>query len=205
MADGSSGSLGRVCSANIQKIEEAVDEWSIRYQANAGQVLRSLRNSLQQEALCERQAGRFPGVQSPAVLLAFLRQLTEQGWRFADEMACTGSGASKIILRVMRFDADAACAPLRRELAEQLGGQSADPLRELSSILAHHAAKCWGEACREKAGAASFPIADSAPARVGRLRAYGNAINAEAAIAFIQSAMASSLSSQPASLSDLLV
>ncbi|MDK4199015.1 DNA cytosine methyltransferase [Pseudomonas sp. HR1] len=35
----------------------------------------------------------------------------------------------------------------------------------------------------------TFPLADGAPARVGRLRAYGNAINAEAAIAFIQCAM----------------
>ena len=37
----------------------------------------------------------------------------------------------------------------------------------------------------------TFPLADGAPSRVGRLRAYGNAINAEAAIAFIQSAMPS--------------
>lgn len=35
----------------------------------------------------------------------------------------------------------------------------------------------------------TFPLADGAAARVGRLRAYGNAINAEAAIAFIESAM----------------
>jgi DNA (cytosine-5)-methyltransferase 1 len=32
----------------------------------------------------------------------------------------------------------------------------------------------------------TFPLAHGAPARVGRLRAYGNAINAEAAIAFIE-------------------
>ncbi|MGE0968469.1 DNA cytosine methyltransferase [Ralstonia pseudosolanacearum] len=32
----------------------------------------------------------------------------------------------------------------------------------------------------------TFPLADGAPARVGRLRAYGNAINAEAARAFIE-------------------
>ena len=31
----------------------------------------------------------------------------------------------------------------------------------------------------------TFPLVDGAPARVGRLRAYGNAINAQAAIAFI--------------------
>lgn len=35
----------------------------------------------------------------------------------------------------------------------------------------------------------TFPLADGAPSRVGRLRAYGNAINAEAAIAFIEASM----------------
>jgi DNA (cytosine-5)-methyltransferase 1 len=33
----------------------------------------------------------------------------------------------------------------------------------------------------------TFPLVDGAPARVGRLRGYGNAINAEAATAFIES------------------
>jgi DNA (cytosine-5)-methyltransferase 1 len=36
----------------------------------------------------------------------------------------------------------------------------------------------------------SFPLADGVPARVGRLRTYGNAINIEAAAAFIKSYMA---------------
>ena len=35
----------------------------------------------------------------------------------------------------------------------------------------------------------SFPLVNGAPSRVGRLRAYGNAINAEAATAFIESYM----------------
>jgi DNA (cytosine-5)-methyltransferase 1 len=35
----------------------------------------------------------------------------------------------------------------------------------------------------------TFPLAHGAPARVGRLRAYGNAINAEAARVFIESVM----------------
>ncbi|MCA8251537.1 hypothetical protein LGN12_30815 [Burkholderia multivorans] len=34
----------------------------------------------------------------------------------------------------------------------------------------------------------TFPLADGAPSRVGRLRAYGNAINAEAATQFILAA-----------------
>jgi DNA (cytosine-5)-methyltransferase 1 len=36
----------------------------------------------------------------------------------------------------------------------------------------------------------TFPLAHGAPARVGRLRGYGNAINAEAAVAFIEAATA---------------
>jgi DNA (cytosine-5)-methyltransferase 1 len=35
----------------------------------------------------------------------------------------------------------------------------------------------------------TFPLADGAPARVGRLRAYGNAVNAEAATTFIEVSM----------------
>jgi DNA (cytosine-5)-methyltransferase 1 len=37
----------------------------------------------------------------------------------------------------------------------------------------------------------TFPLAHGAPARVGRLRAYGNAINAEAAIAWVECVMES--------------
>lgn len=189
MADGAASSLGRVCSRAISQAEEDVNEWATRYQADPSEGLRRVWDNLQQEALCEREAGRFSGVQSPAVLLAFLRQLTEQGWRFTDALACTSAAAPQIVVRVMRFDPSAARTPLRRELAEQLAGQPADPLQELSSILAYHAAQCWSDACRAKAGAASFPLADIAPSRVGRLRAYGNAINAEAATQFIAAYM----------------
>lgn len=189
MVDGSAGSLGRVCASAIQEIEGEIDAWSIRYHADPAEGMRRMWCDLRTKALCEREAGRFSGVQSPAVLLAFLRQLTEQGWRFADALAREGAAAPQIVMRVLRFDPSAARTPLRRELAEQLADELADPVQELPSILAHHAAKCWGDACREKAGAASFPLAHNAPARVGRLRAYGNAINAQAAKAFIQAAI----------------
>ena len=138
--------------------------------------MRRLWQALSAEAISEREVGRFSGVQSPPVLLAFLRQLSEQGWRFSDEMPYCGKDAPKVVLRVLRFDKEAACAPLRRELAQQFGGELADALRELSQIVARNAAECWSIPCREKAGAASFPLAVGATSRVGRLRAYGNAI-----------------------------
>jgi hypothetical protein len=178
-----------VRASDIEEIQEEVNAWAIRHQADAGEALRRVWLDLRAQALCEREVGRFSGVQSPAVLLAFLRQLTEQGWRFADALACEGAAAPPIVLRVLRFDPSAARTPLRRELAEQLAGELADPMQELPSILAHHAAKCWGDACREKTGAASFPLAHNTTSRVGRLRAYGNAINAYQAQIFIEASM----------------
>ena len=44
-----------------------------------------------------------------------------------------------------------------------------------------------GKARRVEPG--TFPLAHGAPARVGRLRAYGNAINAEVARAFVAAYM----------------
>jgi DNA (cytosine-5)-methyltransferase 1 len=189
MADGSSVSLGRVCAAAIEKIEEEINEWSIRHNTDPAKELQAVWTELSAQAIDKWEAGRFSGVQSPAVLLSFMRQLTEQGWRFSDSMACTRSASSEVVMRVMRLDGEAARTPLRRELEEQLTGQPADAVRELSSILAYHTAQCWGEACREKAGAASFPLATGAASRVGRLRAYGNAINAQAAQMFITAYM----------------
>lgn len=49
-----------------------------------------------------------------------------------------------------------------------------------------HSRDGWWRAVRP----GSFPLADGVPARVGRVRTYGNAINIEAAAAFIKSYMA---------------
>jgi site-specific DNA-cytosine methylase len=197
MVDGSASSLGRVCASDIEKIEGEINAWSIRHQADAGEALRGVWGELSAKAICEREAGRFSGVRSPSVLLAFMRQLTVQGWRFADAMACSRTRASEIVLRVMRFDAEAARTPLQRELAGQLHGESSNPLRELSSLLAHHAETCWADACREKAGAASFPLAHGTAARVMRLRGYGNSINAVQAQAFVEAFMESHSTNTP--------
>jgi DNA (cytosine-5)-methyltransferase 1 len=46
------------------------------------------------------------------------------------------------------------------------------------------------DACWRPVEPGTFPLVDGAPSRVGRLRAYGNALNAEAARVFIESLMA---------------
>ena len=61
-------------------------------------------------------------------------------------------------------------------------------MRELSRILALATQEEWGIAYAAYAET-RHPLAHGAAARVGRLRGYGNAINAEAAKIFIQSLM----------------
>jgi len=61
-------------------------------------------------------------------------------------------------------------------------------VRLLPSILARHAQAAWGETFAAHA-AAVHPLAHGVPARVGRLRGYGNAIVGPLAAEFITAFM----------------
>jgi len=81
-------------------------------------------------------------------------------------------------------------------LADAAGGGSGAGLRD-SDLGAGTADGWWSDAdwlyCRDAkwrpVEPGTFPLVDGAPARVGRLRGYGNAINAEAARVFIEAVM----------------
>lgn len=159
--------------------------WALRHSADAGEGLRDLWRDLSEVALAGRPDGGPWSLHEAPLLLAFLRQLAEQGWKFSDALSCARSEASRTVLRALRFDREAACAPCGRELDEQRAGEPSDAQRELSQIVARNAESAWGEARRAYA-ARGFPLEHDALSRVGRLRGYGNAINAEAATAFIE-------------------
>jgi DNA (cytosine-5)-methyltransferase 1 len=184
MADGSSESLGRLRTV-VAETEEKIDAWSIRHQADAGQALRALWRRLSEEALGERNAGRPWGLFEAPVLLAFLRQLTEQRWSFADALSCSCAPASRTPLRLLFFDGASSRPPHGRELVEQRSSQPADALRELSQIVARQAESAWGSASRANAEI-GFPLGHDSNSRTGRLRAYGNAIVLQQARAFIE-------------------
>ena len=126
----------------------------------------------------------IPGLHEAPFLLAFVRQLAAQGWLLAQGIPLSRPEASRGELRGVRDDETVASASHRRGLDEQRAGERPDVVRVLSCILARHAQAAWGEAYKTYA-AIGFPLSTGEPSRVGRLRAYGNAINLEAAAEFI--------------------
>jgi hypothetical protein len=92
---------------------------------------------------------------------------------------------------------DGGLRDLERHLADGAGTGIDDRLRDVA-LWPGPTNGLWRDAdwifCRDgkwrPVEPGTFPLAHGAPARVGRLRGYGNAINAEAAVAFIEAAMA---------------
>ncbi len=185
MVDGSTRSLGRVRAGHVAEIELEIAEWAIRYETDAGEALYDLRLSLSARAQREWTAGRLPDIHEAPILLAFLRQLQEQGWAFSERLSSESAEVAEGRMRVLRDGGATARAPRGRGLDEQRTEERPDALRVLSSILARHASEAWREAHAAYA-ATGFPLEHGARARVGRLRGYGNAVDAQATKHFIQ-------------------
>lgn len=188
MVDGSAESLGRVCPEIIAKIEEEVTSLAMEVEDCGATLLRNLREALASEAPRIWTIGGLPGLHEAPFLLAFLRQLQEQGWRFSERDALPRTKVEEDEVRGLRCDRPVTGAPHQRRLDGQPTREHPDPLHLLSSLLARHAHSAWGRAY-EAYAEIGFPLGHNIPARVGRLRAYGNGIVAPLAQTFIESVM----------------
>jgi hypothetical protein len=185
LVDGSSESLGRVRPEVIAKIEEEVNAFTVESQISRAEAMRMLLENLGAEAKRCWPLGGVPGLHEASFLLAFLRQLQEQGWKIAEGISLPRPETAGGALRGMRCEQTAASASHRRGLDKQQPGEFADPVCFLSCLLARHAQEAWGDAHAAHAEI-GFPLTHGARSRVARLRGYGNAINAKAAQAFIE-------------------
>lgn len=158
-----------------EEIERAIDAAAVESKVSRSSLLRALRQSLGAQARSVWETGRLPGLHETPFLLAFLRQLQTEGWAVEEGSALSREEEQARIMRVLRGDEAPASASHRRELEEQRAQQSADALHLLPSLLARHAQEAWAHTY-ETYAEIGFPIGHGAPARVGRLRAYGNAI-----------------------------
>jgi hypothetical protein len=173
-----------VRSDHSAALEEEILSHASNDKALAGEALFDVWLALSAETV-RQNTGRSRSICAPQILLAFVCQLAKQGWAIAQGVPRTGQEAHEAGLRMLRSDYSPPRSPYRRGLDEQRTRQLADLVRVLPSILARHAQTAWGEAFDANA-AATFPLAIGAHARMGRLRAYGNAIVAPAAAAFIR-------------------
>ncbi len=187
MVDGSTKSLGRVCP-HLSAQAEAEIIYACGSEERAREAMRNLWEAIAEEAQQERPPGRLRGVHEAPVLLAFLRQLSDQGWALAESIPCAGPEEATALLRVVRSGNATPRPSSKRELAGQPPREHPNALRLLSSILARYAQKAWGETFDANARA-THPLAYTAGNRVGRLRGYGNALCAPAAEAFVRAYM----------------
>ena len=185
LVDGSAESLGRVRPDVIEKIEEEIDASPMESKIRSPETMRVLQQALTAQAERGWPARGLPGLCEAPFLLAFVRQLAQQGWRIAEGLSLPCEKSSPERVRVLRNGEAVAGSPCGRELEEQHAVESSDAVHFLSSLLARHAHSAWGEAYRTYAEIGS-PLAVNARSRVGRLRAYGNAIVAPCAKEFIE-------------------
>ena len=117
--------------------------------------------------------GECAGVSPQEVLFPFLRELSS---------ACDAAGSivqsQKVQETEMRslWDREQTTRSSRRwQPMEQRSSKYSDPMRELSWVLAQHVRALWEAYWR--ANATAYPLLSHGEKnRVGRLRAYGNAI-----------------------------
>jgi hypothetical protein len=185
MVDGSAESLGRVRDEVAEKAEEEVNAVAMEANISPAEALRALCEALGAQAKRQWPVGGVPGLHEAPFLLAFVRQLQAQGRAISESVPLSCPEETRGRLRMLWIDIAFAGAPRERGLDGQLTGEHSDALHLLSSLLARHVAEAWREAHAAYAEV-GFPLGHNSINRVGRLRGYGNALNAEAATAFVQ-------------------
>jgi hypothetical protein len=172
----------------LKAVEGAVNALAMESQVQPATLLRDVFVQLGAEAEQSWPARGLPGLHEAPFLLAFVRQLAQQGWSVAQGLSLPRKEVARPELRGLRVVEATRSASHRRGLDEQRAGERSDALRLLSCLLARHTQEAWGDAYKTYAEI-GWPLAHGASARVGRLRAYGNAIVAPAAQAFVEAVM----------------
>ncbi len=182
MANGLSLCLGSVRRARADEKEEVL---SVEGRVGLGRkALRVLRESNGPEAFWLSVGGRI-GFPQATFLLAILCEYSRELGIVEDGKKTSSAQNGEVFLRTLRRSTpSASCSPQRSECSEQLIRELGDALSKLSQDSAQHQ-----ELMNFLASYTAGPLANSAAARVGRLRGYGNAIVPQVAGTFIRSVM----------------
>jgi len=171
-----------------ENLKEKINAWSVENKISGTQGLRDLLIVYGEKAASEWPIGGIPRLCETPFLLSFLRQLEEQGWRKPECLSVSCEEVVEAIMRSVWVKDGIAGASRQHGLEGQSAREYSDALSLLSSLLAWGAREAWGVSYDAYAET-QHPLTNKAANRVMRLKGYGNAINAEAAQAFIESVM----------------
>lgn len=172
MVDGLSRAVGRLRATAV--VAEKVDGQT--RQAVTSEIVRALRRGNDPVAVWQ-SLGRCLGFPAATLLLAALCEQSRELGSFFYGQTSRISEESKAVLREMPCNGQAACSSQGWQLPQQLLDELTDALPTLS------------QAGAPLAGFTGHPLAHGVSGRVGRLRAYGNAIKPQVAAVFIRASV----------------
>ncbi|MFC5039239.1 DNA cytosine methyltransferase [Tianweitania sediminis] len=171
VVDGLPESLDGLCADFYAEAAEEVGQYAKATERRSREVLRALRDQVAAQTVWQEPRGFF-GIREAEILLPYLCELER---RFDDGRV--SSAVAKVArdgLRGLRVHDGSPCPSQRRGSDEQHAGEHPDALHVLSQLLARSARQAF-EAVSGDAPPLRL-LAHGVEARVGKLRALGNAI-----------------------------
>lgn len=173
MVDGFSASLDGLRSSVHAEAEKEIINYGQATASRSSEVLRKVWQGVLSEPATYWPMGSQTGVCSAEILLTFLCQLNRSG--LESDIPLPGSEELRAAMRSVRDKAGNPRASHQRGCVQQRPAEHTDPLQALSWVLAQHAQAAW--ATYRQANAEIMGLLErDIPARVGKLRALGNAI-----------------------------
>lgn len=202
VVDGSPLRMGLLCAELNAKTQEVLNEAAIRLQAEAGEILREVRDAIGSKEIFVGRGGLFRVCEAQILLAYLLEFAREKGSQPNTTHRASQSNCASRDMRMLWRDKQVVNSSYQRRLVGQPLREFADTLRVLSSSVARFAHEAGYPLLYENAPA-SNPLGrskgdDNAQGalgsvrpsnRMGRLRAYGNAIAAPQAQAFVEAVM----------------